>query len=62
MDRLDEFTWMPDVSRLDEQARMFMFGWLESVLDHGALVGKDDWRTAYNAAADDQTVRTAQVS
>lgn len=54
---MDEFTWMPDVTRLDELARMFMFGYLESQLDRGALVSKEDWRKAYGAAADDQTVR-----
>jgi hypothetical protein len=56
---MDEFTWMPDITLLDDGARMFMFGWLEAHLDGGQSVTQEDWRAAFGAAVDDQTARAA---
>lgn len=57
---MDAFTWMPDVTLLDEVGRMFMIGWLEAQLDGGEVVTQADWRTAFGRAADAQTVREAR--
>lgn len=57
---MDDYTWTPDVTRLDHFGALLMMGYLESVLDRRPATQRD-WRKAYGAAADDQTVRAART-
>lgn len=54
---MDERRWMPDLTRLDHLGLIFMMGALERQVDTTADLDRYDWRMAYGAAADDQTVR-----